>query len=67
MHFQLFNSRLASCAAVVKIFTMIFVPEDFLWMISMQKFGYIRQISFRIFESTRSIAEILLVGHTIIL
>jgi hypothetical protein len=48
MHFEVSNFGLVNCVAIIKIFTMIFVSEDFLWMISIQKIYYIRQIIFRI-------------------
>jgi hypothetical protein len=38
MHFELSNFGLVTYVAVVKTFMMIFVSEDLLWMILMQKF-----------------------------
>jgi hypothetical protein len=37
-NFELSNSELMIWAAIVKIFAIIFVLKDFLWMISNQKF-----------------------------
>jgi hypothetical protein len=37
-HFKLPNSGLASDTAIVKIFPLIFLPENILWIIPMQRF-----------------------------
>jgi hypothetical protein len=64
MHVELSNSGLASYATAVKTFTILFVSEDFLWMISMQNLASLDKTPF---ELAQSITKTLLIDHTIVL
>jgi hypothetical protein len=64
MLFERSDSGLAKYTAIVKIFTMKFILDDPLWMISIKIMVILDKSPF---ESVRSMAETLSVNHAIVL